>query len=395
MNADVVRTITAATRNQQDVSAETVATEESFSALRTPWNDLAEVQANPHPFLRHAWFRSWWTAFGREAQLAVQVARRGKQIVGILPLAERRISYLGLPVRGLVSLTNDHTNRFDLLLAPGPRTESKAIVEALWGEVLNGPTWDVLLLQACPQGSLSIESLSDAVVQRGYRLASWEGSRSPYFRLGSNSPPISSVLTAHRRSDLRRRRRQLEHAVGPLRLERVQEPDQLPRALSDVFEIEAAGWKGAAGTAMVSDTATRRFYTEVARDAAARGTLSIDFLTAGDTRLAFGYHLVEGSTWYLLKIGYHPAFARYAPGFLFQLELFERLQAEAEGTIEYEFLGQDDAHKLEWTSLVRRHFWWYVFPSCWKSEALRTLKFVWLPWARRVIGHTTRPARVA
>lgn len=379
----------------QPLSVETVTTEAGFAALRTSWDELAQVQSHPHPFLRPAWFRAWWAAFGQDARLAIRVVRRGTRIVGILPLAERRISYLGLPVRGLVSLTNDHTNRFDLLLAPGPRTECKAIVEALWGEVLNGPTWDVLLLQACPVDSHPMTWLLEAVTRRGYRFASWEGARSPYLHLGPDKPPIANVLSAHRRSDLRRRRGQLERRLGPLRLERVTGPAQLAGALSTMFAIEATGWKGAGSSAMASTPSTERFYSEVAREAADRGTLSIDFLVAGDTRIAFGYHLVVGSTWYLLKTGYHAAYARYAPGFLFLCDLFRRLQAEANGTIEYDFLGQDDAYKVEWTPLVRRHRWWYVFPPRWKSQALRTLKFTWLPWARRVIGRVTRPASVA
>jgi CelD/BcsL family acetyltransferase involved in cellulose biosynthesis len=363
-----------------------VTTEEGFSALQPAWDALAQAQARPHPFLRHAWFRSWWTAFGREDRLAIRVARRGTQIVGIAPLAERRVPYFGLPVRGLVSLTNDHTSRFDLLLAPGNRAERMAIIEALWNGALERPTWDVVLLQHCPEDSPLIDLVVEAAARRGYRSASWEGSRSPYLHLGPNNPPITSLLTARRRSELRRRRRQLQQAFGPLRLDRVTTPGDLPRALSDMFEIEAAGWKGDQATAMASDVATRRFYADVARDAAVRGTLSIDFLTAGDARIAFGYHIVSGPTWYLLKTGYDPVYARYAPGFLFLLDVFERLQAE--GSIDYDFLGQADAYKLEWTPLVRRHCWWYLFPPRLKSRALRTLKFDWLPWARRAIGRT-------
>lgn len=365
-----------------ELSAETVTTEEGFSALRIPWNTLAQAQPRPHPCVRHEWFMSWWRAFGGGARLAIRVARRGERIVGIAPLAERRIDYLGLPIWALASLTNDHSNRFDLLLAPGGRAQHAAIIEALWGEVLERPTWDVVLMQHCPVDSVPMELVVDAAARRGYRASPWEGSRSPYLRLSPDMPPIANALTAHRRSGLRRRRTQLDRALGPLRLERVSELDQLPRALSDMFRIEAAGWKGARATAMASDDATQRFYTEIARDAANRGTLSIDFLTAGDTRVAFGYHVVAGSTWYLLKTGYDSVHARVAPGVLFLLDLFGRLQAA--GPIEYDFLGRDEPYKLEWTRLVNRHRWWYLFPPRLKSLALRRLKFEWLPWAHRI-----------
>jgi CelD/BcsL family acetyltransferase involved in cellulose biosynthesis len=369
---------------QSEVSAETVTTEEGFSALRTPWNALAQAQPRPHPFFRHEWFMSWWRAFGSGSRLAIRVARRGERVVGIAPLAERRIDYLGLPIRALASLTNDHSSRFDLLLAPGDRAQHAVIIEALWGEVLERPTWDVVLMQHCSADSVPMELVVDAAARRGYRASTWEGSRSPYLHVSPDTPPITSTLTTRRRSDLRRRRGQLDRALGPLRLERVSEPGQLPRALSDMFRIEAAGWKGARATAMASNPATKRFYTEIARDAADRGTLSIDFLTAGDTRVAFGYHLVAGSTWYLLKTGYDSVHARFAPGVLFLFDLFGRLQPT--GPIEYDFLGRDEPYKLEWTPLVNRHLWWYLFPPRMKSLALRRLKFEWLPWARRITG---------
>lgn len=369
-----------------ELTSETVTTDEGFSALQTPWNALAEAQPRPHPFLRHEWFMSWWRAFGSGSRLAIRVARRGERIVGIAPLAERRIDYLGLPIRALASLTNDHSNRFDLLLAPGDRAQHAEIIEALWGEVLDRPAWDVVLMQHCPTDSVSVELVVDAAARRGYRASSWEGLQSPYLRLAPDTPPITNALTAHRRAELRRRRGHLDRTLGPLRLEQASELGQLPGALSDMYRIEAAGWKGARATAMASDAATQRFYAEIARDAAARGTLSIDFLTAGDTRVAFGYHLVADSTWYLLKTGYDSVHARSAPGVLLLLELFGRLQAA--GPVEYEFLGRDEPYKLEWTRLVKRHVWWYVFPPRAKSHALRRLKFEWLPWARRITGRT-------
>jgi CelD/BcsL family acetyltransferase involved in cellulose biosynthesis len=367
-----------------ELSAETVTTEQGFSALRAPWNALAQAQPGAHPCVRHEWFMSWWRAFGSGSRLAIRVARRGERIVGIAPLAERRIDYLGLSIRALASLTNDHSSRFDLLLAPGDLAQHAVIIEALWGDVLDRPTWDVVLIQHGPADSVPLNLVVQAAARRGYRASTWEGSRSPYLHVSPDTPPIASALTVRRRSDLRRRRGQLERALGPLRLERVSELEQLPRALSDMFRIEAAGWKGTRSTAMASDAATQRFYTDMAYDAADRRALSIDFLTAGDTRVAFGLHLVEGSTWYLMKTGYDSVHARVAPGVLFLFDLFGRLQAA--GPIEYEFLGRDEPYKLEWTPLVKRHLWRYLFPPRLKSLALRRLKFEWLPWARRITG---------
>jgi hypothetical protein len=42
---------------------------------------------------------------------------------------------------------------------------------------------------------------------------------------------------------------------------------------------------------------------------------------------------------------------------------------------ECDFLGEEDAWKLEWTKTTRPHEWLYVFPGALRSSLLHAVKF--------------------
>jgi CelD/BcsL family acetyltransferase involved in cellulose biosynthesis len=150
--------------------------------------------------------------------------------------------------------------------------------------------------------------------------------------------------------ELRRRRRRLAER-GSVALELADGTERLDELLTEGFGVEAAGWKGANGTAIASQPATRQFYRDVARWAAARGWLRLAFLRVDGRAIAFDYAIEEGRVHYLLKTGYDPAYRAFAPGLLIREEMLAR--AFSSGVSRYEFLGDDAEWKLEWTNLAR------------------------------------------
>jgi len=93
-----------------------------------------------------------------------------------------------------------------------------------------------------------------------------------------------------------------------------------------------------------------RFYTELARWAAARGVLKFAFLRVGGRALAFHFALESQNKYYLLKPGYDEEFRKTGPGTVLTQKMVER--AFSLGLDSYEFLGADDEHKMRWTSDV-------------------------------------------
>ena len=62
---------------------------------------------------------------------------------------------------------------------------------------------------------------------------------------------FSCVLSKKRQDDFRRKRRQLE-ALGPVRFVDVDDCDDIHAFIDEFLELEARGWKGKSGTAMIA-----------------------------------------------------------------------------------------------------------------------------------------------
>jgi hypothetical protein len=121
--------------------------------------------------------------------------------------------------------------------------------------------------------------------------------------------------------------------------------------LHEGFGVEASGWKGERRTAMGSRPDTRGFYTAVARWAVAQGWLRLAFLRVGGKAVAFDFSLDQSPRHYLVKTGFDPRFARFAPGILLRHAMLRR--AFELGFATYEFLGDDEPWKLRWASQRR------------------------------------------
>jgi hypothetical protein len=91
---------------------------------------------------------------------------------------------------------------------------------------------------------------------------------------------------------------------GPLRVEYFRGGPELSALLDEMFALEAAGWKGREGTAVLNSAADTRFYTELAHRAAQVGALRIALLREGEALRAYEYCIVSGGTVFAMKVAY-------------------------------------------------------------------------------------------
>ena len=295
--------------------------------LRTEWAELAD-RLRAGPFAHPGWFAAWQSAFGSGTPLVVSVHRRG-ELAGVLPLRSR--------YGACASLTNWHTPEFPVLAT------EEGVLEAMLEEGLR------LGHGALDLSFLEADSAKTCSQVAGSRRGSCETrviQRAPYIDVEGSWQEFLAGLPSRKRSKINRTRKRLETA-GEVSFEVLEGSPDLDGALEEGFAIEAAGWKGAAGTAISANPKTLRFYREVARWAAGKGWLRLSFLRVDDRAVAFGFGLEHGGAHYDLKNGFHPDFASYAPGIVLASMRIE--QAHESGLDRYEFLGDADRHKLDWT----------------------------------------------
>jgi CelD/BcsL family acetyltransferase involved in cellulose biosynthesis len=313
----------------------------SFDSIEAAWERLAEREHAP-PYLRPAWFRAWWEAFGR-GSLAILAVEQRDGLAGVLPL--------GIHAGVARGLANYHTVEFGPL-AEDPATAASLIEAAtrMGRRRVELRFVDLEALTVARQavtGPASRRSLTRVL------------ERSPWIDLTAGWDDYRSSLGTKFLRNIERRRRRLSE-LGPVEVTVTDGTTELPRLLAEGFAVEGSGWKGAAGTAIDSHPRTETFYRDVSTWAAAHGWLRLAHLRVGPRVVAFDLALEYGGHHYLLKTGYDPEYARFGPGKLLRLQMIRR--AFDHSLRVYDFLGDAVPWKLEWTTEVRERSLVQFFP---------------------------------
>lgn len=246
------------------------------------WNALAEGPLEP--FLSSHWFRCWWDAFGEGHALRTCTLWRDGRLAGVFPLragGDRR----------LAAVANDHSPVFQPLAADESALET--LVETVFD---SSRQLDV--------ESVPAEGPVLAVLERTARRRRWlrvveSLFASPMVATGGDFQSYREPRK-HRWREMERRGRKLrrEHQTE-FRL--IAEPRDLDRELGAGLALEASGWKGSAGTAILASASTAGFYRSLAKGLHARGELRLSTLVSDGEVIAFDLALEHGSRYFLLK----------------------------------------------------------------------------------------------
>jgi CelD/BcsL family acetyltransferase involved in cellulose biosynthesis len=359
---------------EREIRVQVVSRDEEFLALEPIWDRVLDDarRPHPHPFLEFQWARDWWECFGHGNSLHILVVWLGEEPVAIAPLMLSRVRVQGIPVHRLGFLYNSHVPRADFLIGKYPELAYRAI----WRYLRENRCWDILQLCQLPDTSATLPAISRLAESDGFGTGTWDSGASPSVDTSGSWLDYFNSLPAKHRSNLRNRLKRIAQ-LGEIEREVVCTPSRLEGALEDGFRIEASAWKGSAGTAIACVSDLRRFYSVFARHAAERGWLRLNFLRAGDRRVAFDYSLVYHNRTFLLKLGYDPELSAYSPS---QLLLSMALQdAFEQGHEEYDFLGEFVDWKRSWARESTSHRWLFVTRPGIKGRLFHFAKFRAIP----------------
>jgi CelD/BcsL family acetyltransferase involved in cellulose biosynthesis len=294
--------------------------------LSAEWDALAEGPVEP--FLASYWFRCWWEAFGGGHVLRTCALWRDHRLAAVFPLR-------GGGDRRLTALANDHSPMFQPLAAD--ETALETLVEA----VLDG-SWQ-LDVEGVPAAGPALPALERAARRRRWPRVVESLFASPMVATEGDFG-LYREPRKHRWREIERRGRKLrrEHQTE-FRL--ITEPHELDRELEAGLRLEASGWKGAAGTAILASPSTAGFYRSLARTLHARGELRLSSLVSDGEVIAFDLALEHGSRYFLLKTAYDERYRSLSPGLVMRLAVIERCFEL--GLEWHEFLGAD----MEWKRL--------------------------------------------
>ena len=135
---------------------------------------------------------------------------------------------------------------------------------------------------------------------------------------------LHDALGAKKLKELRRQRHRLaEH--GAVRFDVARTREQVAAALETFLQLEASGWKGKRGTALMQNEGDAAFVRRAAPALAETGQCEIVSLRAGDTPVAAAIVLRHQDRAFYFKLGIDERFARFSPGVQLTLELTRHL----------------------------------------------------------------------
>jgi CelD/BcsL family acetyltransferase involved in cellulose biosynthesis len=307
---------------------------QDFATLESAWNRLAEPARSP--FLTHEWLHSWWGAFGGEDTTAILLRAANGELAAGAGLFRPSSRVLG-------AAANVYSEDWDVVAVDEPARR------ALWRRIAAMPA-SRLSLPGIPEGSTSREIAPEELRAAGYRVAVERHQLCPYLTLPPSWEELLATLSRNERSQVRRKRKRLERE-GSLVFKTTTDSGDLDQDLEQFFRVEASGWKGAAGTAILHDPAALRLYSDFARRAADRGWLRLHLLELDGGVIAADYSCVIGDTVFLIKTCFDERYARLSPGTVLRSDALR--SAIDEGRSRYEFLGGPDRYKLQWGGDLR------------------------------------------
>jgi CelD/BcsL family acetyltransferase involved in cellulose biosynthesis len=299
---------------------------EEIEEVADEWHALSEALGTS-PFLQPGWFSAWREAFGAD-QLAVLVARRDGRLTGALPVVRSR--------RMVRSATNWHTPEY------GAVAEDEETRDALFeGVFADRPRRvDLSFLSSDSRDGEALERAAES-----YSVGSEVMLRSPYLQMNRSWESYWGERSGKLRGEVRRCRRRLEER-GELAVEISDGEKPLDPLLEEGFQLEASGWKGEKGTAIISSPHTNRFYREICDWAADAGLLRLSCLRLDGVAVAFQLNFQVDRRYFGLKMGHDAALQSFSPGTVLFVETFSRCFEQGMDT--FELLGDADRHKLRW-----------------------------------------------
>jgi CelD/BcsL family acetyltransferase involved in cellulose biosynthesis len=217
---------------------------EDLAEVLPEWAELFAADDRATPFQSPGWARVWWRHWADGSKPWVLAIRDQGRLVGLVPLRDQRV--LGLRLLRAVGEPGDY---WDVLARP----ESRVDVVTMVGRelVARQGDWDALLLSRLPHGSAT----AYAVEESGLRAVHRSATPCPGLGLPDSFDAYLAGLPSSRRTNLRRRLRNLDGGELELRTAAVED---LPSAISRWQALRSRQW-AAMGKRLIREHKKPRF----------------------------------------------------------------------------------------------------------------------------------------
>jgi CelD/BcsL family acetyltransferase involved in cellulose biosynthesis len=295
--------------------------------LVSQWRALAEHVVEPNAYYLPEWALAVSaSARGRTGALALSafsdapLAYDGPaRMIGLLPVVSLWRAYR-IPLPALVS-----AQPYGTLCTPpldGELTEAAA--ERLMQDARKAGAHALILCDVSLDGR-AMRAFTEVLRLNGMRPRLMQSCLRACLDATRNADDLlADALGAKKLKELRRLRHRLaDH--GAISLEVARTSSEVAAALETFLVLEASGWKGKRGTALVQHDGDAAFIRRATVALAETGQCEIATLRAGNTPVAAAIVLRHRDRAFYFKLGIDERFAKYSPGVQLTLDVTRRL----------------------------------------------------------------------
>ena len=274
--------------------------------LAVPWDDLVR-RASPNVFMNPvALTVANETGFAHiRVLLAWDDGAEPRKLVGMWAFQVRRISRLWPTL--LEALPYNYAFLSNPVVDPAfVRDVIPAFLSAIRASSLLP---NVINLKSLDAEATSFDMLVNALTEQGRTQLRLSESTRPFA-----TPELGVKRSGSTRKKLRQDWNRLS-ATGLVDIVNNKAADT-GEAFETFLKLEASGWKGARGTALLCDAADATFARQMVAALAERGSASVALLRVDGRPIAAQVLMYCGATAYTWKTAFSPDYAKYSPGAL-------------------------------------------------------------------------------
>ncbi len=292
------------------------------------WRALAERALEPNGYYLPGWELAVDSFAGGRTGASALVSRSyaaldgARRLIGLMPVISMARAYK-FPLPALVSAHPYGT----LCTPPLDRNMAYQAATGLLRAARQTGTHALILREISLDGA-TMKTLREVLLQDGLQPRVLQSQLRACLDATREPEALLREALGHKKlKELRRQRHRLaEH--GAVRFDVARTREQVAAALEIFLRLEASGWKGKRGTALIQDDGDAGFIRRAAPALAETGQCEIVTLCAGDTPVAAGIVLRHQDRAFFFKLGIDERFAKFSPGVQLTLELTRHLCAD-------------------------------------------------------------------
>lgn len=303
-------------RAAQNITVE-IADAARLADIHAAWTELLSRADAPNVFMDPALLRvaaSIDPAAGHRALLAWRSLGGLRQLVGVWAFAPGRARRSPLPTR--VLNTPPHIHGY-LATPVIDRDHLDDTLDAMLDCIAADPRWPkIVALDAIGTDAPTYDALLRVLADRDSEPCIFDQWRRPKLAAELDGKAyLEKSLSGSTRKKLRQHRRRLSEQ-GALTSTIAAAPDAVRGALEEFMAMEAAGWKGREGTALLSDKSDAAFMRGAVGALADAGRAAIHSLYLDGKPVSMQIVVRAGAAAFTWKTAYDETYQDYSPGTL-------------------------------------------------------------------------------